>query len=113
MNSLSTHDTERAITVMAGEPLDGKDREWQADTKLDDEHKKLGVKLLKVASAMQFTLPDFRVFITVTRQEWRDIVIRSTVAVIRGAKEIRNLLNGTKSLPMSEKAVRHCGTVIL
>lgn len=39
MNSLSTHDTERAITVMAGEPLDGKDREWQADTKLDDEHK--------------------------------------------------------------------------
>ncbi len=59
MNSLSTHDTERAITVMAGEPLDGKDREWQADTKLDDEHKKLGVKLLKVASAMQFTLPGF------------------------------------------------------
>lgn len=39
MNSLSTHDTERAITVMAGEPLDGKDREWQANTKLDDEHK--------------------------------------------------------------------------
>lgn len=59
MNSLSTHDTERAITVMAGEPLDGKDREWQADTKLDAEHKKLGVKLLKVASAMQFTLPGF------------------------------------------------------
>ena len=44
---------------MAGEPLDGKDREWQANTKLDDEHKKLGVKLLKVASAMQFTLPGF------------------------------------------------------
>ena len=37
----------------------------------------------------------------------------ATVAVIRGAKKIRNSLNGTKSLPMLEKAVRHCGTVIL
>ena len=98
---------------MAGEPLDGKDREWQADTKLDDEHKKLGVKLLKVASAMQFTLPGFPCIYYGDEAGMEDIVIRSTVAVIRGAKKIRNSLNGTKSLPMLEKAVRHCGTAIL
>lgn len=46
-------------TPSFNEYINGKDREWQADTKLDDEHKKLGVKLLKVASAMQFTLPGF------------------------------------------------------
>ena len=34
MNLLSTHDTERILTVIAGEPLNGRDRQWQAETKL-------------------------------------------------------------------------------
>ena len=59
MNSLSTHDTERALTVIAGEPLNGRDREWQAATKLSEEKRSLGIKLMKIAAAMQFTLPGF------------------------------------------------------
>ena len=31
MNSLSTHDTPRAITVLAGESMEGKQRPWQAE----------------------------------------------------------------------------------
>lgn len=59
MNSLSTHDTERALTVIAGEPLNGRDRYWQANTKLNADQRKIGTKLLKVAAAMQYTLPGF------------------------------------------------------
>ncbi len=57
MNSLSTHDTERALTVIAGEPLNGRDREWQANTHLSSDRLKRGKQLMKLASAMQFTLP--------------------------------------------------------
>lgn len=60
MNSLSTHDTERALTVIAGEPLNGRDRQWQADHHhLSDEQRERGTKLLKLAAAMQYTLPGF------------------------------------------------------
>ena len=60
MNSLSTHDTERALTVLAGEPLNGRDRQWQADHHtLNEEQRKRGTKLLKLAAAMQYTLPGF------------------------------------------------------
>lgn len=59
MNLLSTHDTERALTVIAGEPLNGRDRHWQAHTKLSDEQKKRGIDLMKIAVAMQYTLPGF------------------------------------------------------
>lgn len=59
MNSLSTHDTERALTVIAGEPLNGRDRKWQAETHLSQEQRMTGIKLLKVAVAMQYTLPGF------------------------------------------------------
>ena len=59
MNSLSTHDTERALTVIAGEPLNGRDRKWQSETHLSQEQRMTGIKLLKVAVAMQYTLPGF------------------------------------------------------
>ncbi len=59
MNSLSTHDTERALTLLAGEPLNGRDRNWQANRKLSPEQREYGVKLLKIAAAMQYTLPGF------------------------------------------------------
>ena len=114
MNSLSTHDTERAITVMAGEPLDGKDREWQADTKLDDEHKKLGVKLLKVASAMQFTLPGFPCIYygdEAGMEGYRDPFNRCCYP---WGKENKELIEWhKKTCRCQKKTVRHCGTVIL
>ena len=57
MNSLGTHDTERILTVMAGEPLNGRDREWQAATNLSPEQRKRGITLLKLAAMVQYTLP--------------------------------------------------------
>ncbi len=59
MNSLSTHDTERALTVIAGEPLNGRDRAWQANTHLSPEQRERGLRVLKLAVAMQYTLPGF------------------------------------------------------
>lgn len=57
MNSLGTHDTERILTVLAGEPLNGRDRDWQAATKLSPEQRKRGITLLKLAAMVQYTLP--------------------------------------------------------
>jgi glycosidase len=59
MNLLSTHDTERFLTMVAGEPLNGRDRQWQANTKLSKEAKEYGIKLMKIASGIQYTLPGF------------------------------------------------------
>lgn len=59
MNPLSTHDTERALTIIAGEPLNGRDREWQANTHLSPEQREMGIKIMKVAVAIQYTLPGF------------------------------------------------------
>lgn len=59
MNSISTHDTERAITVIAGEPINGRDRYWQANQRLNDEQRNRGIKLLKLAVGIQYTLPGF------------------------------------------------------
>lgn len=59
MNLLGTHDTERALTVLAGEPLNGRDRNWQANTQLTGQQYERGIKLMKIASAMLYTLPGF------------------------------------------------------
>lgn len=59
MNSLSTHDTERFITMVAGEPLNNRDRKWQSETKLTKEQREKGVLLMKIASGIQYTLPGF------------------------------------------------------
>ena len=57
MNHIGTHDTERAITKMAGESCEYRDRVWQSQHFLDDEKYAKGVKLLKCAVALQYTLP--------------------------------------------------------
>ncbi len=57
MNLLSTHDTERAITMIAGEPLNDRDRTFQANTKMSDQQKQRGIKLMKIAFGMLYTLP--------------------------------------------------------
>lgn len=59
MNLLSTHDTERILTVIAGEPLNGRDRKWQAETKLTKKQRKVGLQLVKIATGIQYTLPGF------------------------------------------------------
>lgn len=57
MNHISTHDTMRAITALAGESCAYRDRKWQSTHSLDEKQYHYGVKLLKAASAMQFALP--------------------------------------------------------
>lgn len=57
MNLLSTHDTERLITALAGEPANGRDREWQCRRHLSDEQRAHGEKLVRLAAILQYTLP--------------------------------------------------------
>lgn len=57
MNHISTHDTMRAITALAGESCAYRDRKWQSAHSLDEKSYAYGVRLLKAASAIQFTLP--------------------------------------------------------
>ena len=57
MNHLGTHDTERILTLLSGISCEGKSRESQADITISDDALKRGIKLLKMALAMNFTLP--------------------------------------------------------
>lgn len=57
MNHIGTHDTERALTNLAGESSEGHDREWQSCRSLSAQQRQFGYTLLKLATALQFTLP--------------------------------------------------------
>ncbi len=57
MNILGTHDTERVLTVLSGVSGEGKSNAELSVMRLGDEQKAHAVKLLKVASILQFTLP--------------------------------------------------------
>ncbi|MBQ3135992.1 MAG: glycoside hydrolase family 13 protein [Clostridia bacterium] len=57
MNHIGTHDTMRAITQLAGESCEYRDRAWQSRTRLTDEQYEMGVKLLRLAAVIQYTLP--------------------------------------------------------
>lgn len=58
MNHIGTHDTERALTRLAGPDAAGKDRNWQHENnKLSESDYLRGVSMLKTASLLQFTLP--------------------------------------------------------
>ena len=59
MNFITTHDTERAITILAGEPLNGRNREFQFNTKMTEEQRGYGVRLMRLAAGLMFTLPGF------------------------------------------------------
>ena len=58
MNHIGTHDTERAITRLAGESPQGYGRQWQYEhNRLSAEDYAKGVERLKLASLLQYTLP--------------------------------------------------------
>lgn len=58
MNHIGTHDTERAITRLAGENCEGYGRHWQHEhNKLSDYDYYRGVSMIKIASLIQYTLP--------------------------------------------------------
>ena len=57
MNHIGTHDTERALTVLGGEPSYGRGRPWQAAQMLSDKQRAVGLRRLQLASLLQFALP--------------------------------------------------------
>ena len=57
MNFLSTHDTVRAITAMAGESCEGRDRYWQSGRRLTPDQYERGRRMLVMGYALIFTLP--------------------------------------------------------
>ena len=57
MNPLGTHDTERIITVLGGESNSNNDKNRQANTFLSEKQKEIGIRLLKMACTIQYTLP--------------------------------------------------------
>lgn len=58
MNSLSTHDVERAITILTSEPMGGHDRQWQMNHHfLSDDAYRSGKTLFELAEVLQFFLP--------------------------------------------------------
>ena len=57
MNHIGSHDTMRIINALAGESLANKPRSWQSGKKLSDYDYEKGIKLVKLASSIQFTLP--------------------------------------------------------
>ena len=57
MNHIGTHDTERALTVLAGEPSAGRGRHWQAQHHLSAAERESGVRRLRLATLLQFCLP--------------------------------------------------------
>ena len=57
MNHIGTHDTARILTVLGKENGQAGDRAWQSAQKLTDEEYSRGVRLLKLAAVLQFTLP--------------------------------------------------------
>lgn len=57
MNHIGTHDTPRALTALAGEEANGRGREWQSGRMLSPEQRARGLKLMRLATAIQYTLP--------------------------------------------------------
>ncbi len=57
MNFVSTHDIERAINRLGGEPCDDKPKDWMAERWLTPDQYRHGKNLLKAAMALQFFLP--------------------------------------------------------
>ncbi len=57
MNLLGTHDSDRIITALAGDDMAGKSRQEKAERALSPIQYEAGVILLKMAAALQMTLP--------------------------------------------------------
>ena len=55
MNFLSTHDTERAITAIADEPANGRDRFWQSGRRIPAARMEDAIRRLLLAYALVYT----------------------------------------------------------
>lgn len=57
MNHIGTHDTERALTLLGGEPSYGRGRSWQAAQRMTADQRRLALRRMRLASLLQFALP--------------------------------------------------------
>ena len=57
MNHIGTHDTARALTMLGKSSEYIGDREWQSQQTLTQEEYEKGIRLLKAAAVLQYTLP--------------------------------------------------------
>ncbi|MEE0840604.1 MAG: alpha-amylase family glycosyl hydrolase, partial [Acutalibacteraceae bacterium] len=57
MNHIGTHDTQRILTQLGADPSLNGDRTWQSVQKLNEGQYIHAVKFLKLAVALQYTLP--------------------------------------------------------
>lgn len=57
MNHIGTHDTARILTRLGDKENSNGNRDWQASQKLSTEQYEHAVKFLKLAAALQYTLP--------------------------------------------------------
>lgn len=57
MNHIGTHDTERVLTLLGGEPARGRGRRWQAEQRMTPEQRQRGLCRLRLATLLQFALP--------------------------------------------------------
>lgn len=56
MNHIGTHDTARIITRLSGVNIDGTTRQWQSEHTLTKDEYDLGIKRLKLAATLQYTI---------------------------------------------------------
>ncbi|MBE6890830.1 MAG: glycoside hydrolase family 13 protein [Ruminococcaceae bacterium] len=59
MNIIGTHDTERILTVLGGQPAGARTNEQLSTAKMTAEERKNGIKLVKLAYLLISTLPGF------------------------------------------------------
>lgn len=57
MNHIGTHDTERALTMLGGEPSRQRGRRWQSEQRLTPSEREIGLRRLRLATLLQFSLP--------------------------------------------------------
>jgi len=57
MNHIGTHDTARILTRLGSNQVYENDRESQSKAKLSESEKENGIRLLKLAAVLQYTLP--------------------------------------------------------
>ena len=57
MNHIGTHDTERILTMLGGEPAGNRGREWQSAQHLSPQQRETALQRLRLASLIQYLLP--------------------------------------------------------
>lgn len=108
MNHIGTHDTERALTVLGGEPAGNRGREWQAAQSLTPEQRDIALKRLRLASLIQYLLPGVPCLYygdEAGMEGYRDPFCRGAYPWGREGKNLLQWYKGLGMLRAQEKAI--------